>query len=296
MLPPTKYSYVLTEAKRQQFAGMYLLRKMVKEKRNFSIVPEGDDFFLEGTLGWLYSENWVEINVKKGVYQPSEKGREHLKLFEERYQDFLKVFYALRFVSLKETQVAFEYYYSVPEAEFTAFTRDTAWEWEDVRLAAAEYKNMDGLEVVFMSYLNEGQFDKTTCPQGWQFDLHAGLTFAEMVKTANSLLHADQLGNPEVSSEDVLKAIILKCGEVVMMNLHHEEKLRQEREAEQARQAATQVVFRTPQAEAREVVEYRTVVTEEVVVETTCYPVVYYNSYAVDPFYVSPIWYTPWYF
>lgn len=296
MLPPTKYVYVLSEGERQQFAGMFLLRKMVLENLNYGVALFGDDVFLEGTLNWLYSENWVEI--LRGKYVPTSSGREHLKLFEERYQDFLKVFYALRFVSTKNTQAAFRFYYSVPEAEFTAFTQDPAWEWEDLRLAAAELKGLNGLEVVFMSHLNEGQFDNSTSAHGWQFDLHSGLQFVEMVKTANSLLHADQLGNADVSSEDVLKAVILDCGEIVMMNLAHAETLRQQRVAEEARLIAEQAAQRQQaQTQTQRVVEYETVLVPEttyIVVDDR--PITYYDEYRYNPLYISPIWHTPWYY
>lgn len=331
--PPTQYHYTLSPEQQQRFADIYLLRRMINGPLTFDVLLPYNDSFLEPVLTRLMGKGWVTIDTKKALYVPTLAGREPLVKFEQRYYDYLKVYdRPYNSVSLVYGNFSSTYINSFSSKEsILALLREDRWrpylsyfkefiladiwaevandafgiflrledEWEDLRVAVAEFKGLDPLEMVFMSLINEGRFDQGK--DGWQFDLHAGWLFNEVERIANKAVHMDQILADGYTSEQLMQNIII-AGTDLMMQLALQEEQEQQRALEQQRQYEAEQELLARQADANQP-QTETVTTTQVieevsyvtVVEPVYYPYSYYGVYAVDPFYVAPIWYDPWY-
>ncbi|MDP3770624.1 MAG: hypothetical protein Q8R40_06895 [bacterium] len=330
--PPTQYHYTLSPEQQQRFADIYLLRRMINEPLSFKAELPGDDSLLEPILTRLFSKGWVTIDPQKALYVPTQAGREPLKKFEQRYYDYLKIYDApypatslvygdfghthLSSFSSKESffellreerwrpyiNTFHEYMFTNDWAQiwsgaFTTFLN--LEEWEDLRVAVAEYKGLEPLEITFMSLLNEGCFDQPE--RNWKFDLHAGWFFNEVERIANKAMHMDQVIADGWTSAQLMQNIII-AGTELMMTLiaQQEEQERQYAEQQQQYEAeqthlAQQARANAPQTETITTAHVVEEVSYVTVVEPVYYPYSYYSVYAANPFYVAPIWYDPWY-
>jgi hypothetical protein len=141
----------------------------------------------------------------------------------------------------------------------------------DVRVAVADFKGMDPIEIVFLSFLNENRFD---CLAGrWQHYLTGDDVWNGIVEICNTAVSREYL-----EEDDVLLNVIGAGSELALQLI---------KEAEEAladEQANEEVV--------EEVVEET--ITEEYVdvVEEPYYGYDYFHPY-YDPYYVSPIWLVP---
>ena len=336
---PTRYSYRLSDEQQQRFADIFLLRLMINCPLSFPVDLPGDHSFLQPILTRLCVKGWVRIDTRKALYLAAESGRDPLQKFEQRFYDYLKVYnspydaVSLGYGDFGQTYVDFftskEYLVQllneqnparwqpyIPHfsevllaREWTQDVCSAAWkiflnldEWEDLRVAVAEYKGLDPLEIVFMALLQGGHFDQ---PRNiWQFDLASGWFFEEVERIANQNYHLDQLVVPGMTSEELMQNIITKGTGLMMFFI--------EREAEQARQLAAEqaaqqqaVLAAQQQAALQTAPQTQTFVTTttefvpEVVYVPMVQPVYYapdhYNVYIRDPFFVDPIWVDPRY-
>lgn len=328
--PATQYRYTLSPEQQQRFADIYLLRRMINGQEALSVNLQGDDTFLEPILTRLGNKGWITTNTRSAQYVATQAGREPLQKFEQRYYDYLKMYDApypavdlvygdfghtyASFFSSKETlmELVRQDRWRPYMDRFLPFFTGKTWDqkncdaafgtflnlepWEDLRVAVAEYKGLDPLEIIFMSFLNEGKFDQPR--QSWQFDLHSGWFFQEVERVANKAIHRDQVVAEGATSDEIMQNIIIG-GTELMMNI-----LIQQAEAEQ-QYAAEQAITSAQQnpAQPTNTQSVTTTTTETYVEEVVSYvPVVpryysrdYYNVYIADPFYVAPIWVDPWY-
>lgn len=200
--------YTVSDLQKQQFAGIYLLEYMINAPKVFQLMLEDGEEDLESILEWLLVRDLIEIKDQER-YAPTEKGRIALKRFMARYSDFLSFFDVFCAVDLGEGSFAFADYYDFnePEAWRNFIAQDR---WEDLRIAVATYKGIDPVEIVFMSFLNEGRFGRSET--GWEFDLLLGSVWDEILDICNTAITTDQLGweddDGEVSGESVLQDII----------------------------------------------------------------------------------------
>jgi hypothetical protein len=79
--------------------------------------------------------------------------------------------------------------------------------WDDLRLAVAEFKKINPVEFVFLSFVHEGRFD--TRRSGWQFDLVLGSTWAEMIKIADTAVKISDLSY-ECEDERVSGDVVIR--------------------------------------------------------------------------------------
>lgn len=296
-LPATQHHYTLDTARRQQYSGIYLLRRMVNTPVNYSLLLENEDRFLEPILQWLYSENWVNLRRKEQVYAPNASGREHLVVFEQQYHEYLKVFdLPFSAVDTGNGTFAAEHYFSMSDEAYNAYVKQP--NWEDLRVAVAEFKGMNPVDIVFMSFLNEGRLDHASTKNGWQFDLYSGLIFDEILNVCNNSLHADQLETLGIPVD----VVIQQGSQLMVQLLQQEEAITQQRATEAAVEAERQ---RAIEAAQRQQTRYE-VVTETIVEPVTRYryvdtvipvyqPVNSYLVYVDDPYHVSPVFQRPWY-
>ncbi|MDJ0841677.1 MAG: hypothetical protein QNK37_34540 [Acidobacteriota bacterium] len=263
--------YQLPPEKIKDFGTIYLLERMVNGPRSFSVLLEGSDTHLEELLTSLMSKELVDIDARNR-YVPTQKGRRAVTNFMDRYIDFLKNFDCYCAVDLEEGEFAFEEFFEIEdESEWVEYLEQDRW--EDLRVAVAEFKSLDPLEIVFMGFINEERVQDKN--DGWQFDLVLGSLWDDIVKICNSALQAEDLAYEDeegsrVSGEDVLKDV-LKEGADLNLRLRKQE---DEYGSDWAKEDKT-VYAGEPRA------------VPPVPKQPLNYTV--YESYR-DPYYTSPVW------
>ncbi|VAX35360.1 hypothetical protein MNBD_UNCLBAC01-43 [hydrothermal vent metagenome] len=265
--------YQISEERKKEFAGIFVLEYIINRPHEFSILLEGDDKDLETILEWLLVREYVEIKNQES-YIPTPKGRECLKLFLARYSEYLNVFDIYCAVDLESGTFAFKDYFEYENPEdWKKYLNDERW--EDLRIAVATRKKMDPIEIVFMSFIRECRFGKNEA--GWQFDLLLGSIWDEILDICNTALKWEDFGyedeEGEVTASEVIDDIISQGAEL-MVNLHKRE----------ASFANKEIEHDSSDDEEDYVVER---------VEMEEYPYGYYEPY-YDPFYISPLWLAVW--
>lgn len=220
MSPQSNYS--VSEAQKSQFAAIYLLEYMINAPKLFALMLEREEEDLEPILEWLLVRDLIQIK-DEARYTPTEKGREALKRFMKRYSDFLTFFDVFSAVDLEEGSFAFADYFDYDDQSqwFRNLNQDR---WEDLRIAVAAYKGIDPVEIVFMSFVNEGRFGRNET--GWAFDLLLGSVWDEILEICNSAISVEQLSwesdDGPVPGEDVIQDILTQ-GLALVQELHQRE-------------------------------------------------------------------------
>jgi hypothetical protein len=218
------------------------------------------------------------LNKNDKEYIPTEKGRQYLENFLNKYYEFLKIFDIFCAVDLGTGEFAFSKFYDMNDEEWKPFLNNSRF--SDVRVAVAEFKKLDAVEIVFMSFLNEKKFD---CSQrGWQADLILDDKWNEILNICNTAI-------PLVDLEDdgVIENIVTRGNETMKLLAQIESKLdeaefegnQHEHESDESETITTETV--------EETVEYVPVIDGPV------YGYGYWDNYYADPYYMSPFWYTP---
>ena len=204
-------AYAIDDARKKQFAGVYLLEYMATQKKTFSLLLPRDEEPLEEVLEWLLVRDYVRI-VDDSHYAVATAGENELKAFAKRYVNYLTHFDIYSAVDLEAGEFAFSSYFS--------FETDDGWNtylederWEDLRIAVAAHREMDPVEIVFMNFLQEKRFGRDQ--SGWQFDLLLGSVWDEILEICANSLHANELGfesdEGPVSGETVIEDIIAQA-------------------------------------------------------------------------------------
>lgn len=216
----TRKQFTISEEQKKQYAGLYLLDYMVTESYTFPLLLEEDDTDLEPVLEWLLTKDYIGI-IDNERYEQTVNGKAALSLFMTRYKEYLKTFDIFSAVDLETGEFAF--------ASCDEFKNETEWrnflnneQWDDLRVAVADYRDMDPVEVVFMSFINENRFGRNET--GWQFNLLLGTVWDEILEIANTAIRWQELGwedeQGNVRAEDVIQDIINQGTEI--MNRIHE--------------------------------------------------------------------------
>ena len=259
--------YRLLEKDRLKFISLVLLNEIIQFQHYFLVKAVGEDHYLEIFLKEMVGKGLLRIDKDK--YVPTDKGREELVALYDKYYEFLKFFDIFCAVDLSEGEFAF----SRINDDFT----DEDWNnyinqerFSDVRVAVADFKGLNPLEIVFMSFLNENRFDCTS-PK-WQNVLTGSEIWGEIENICNTAVSVDYL-----KEEGVIENV-LKAGTELALGL-----IKQAEEAEQNDLDASQEEIVTEEIITEEVEEYVDVVT------MPSYGYSYWDPYW-DPYYVSPIW------
>lgn len=267
--------YSVTEEQKKQFASIYVLNYMINTPKSFPVFLEGRNEDLEPVLEFMMMHDYIEIKDEKS-YIPSQKGRTVLEKFAKRYSDFLANFDIYCAVDLEKGEFAFERYLDfIDDGDaWNEYLSDERW--EDLRIAVAIYKKIDPVEVVFMSFINEGRFGKQ--PEGWQFDLLLGSVWEEIVDICNAALKVEDLGYEDdegkVTGEEVIMDIIETAADINIQLLEEAKKM----DLEMAAQIETDDDGDDDYYVDR--VEYE-------IIEPRIY-----ERYR-DPYYVNPVWLVP---
>ena len=210
--------FKVSEEQKIRFAGLYLLEYMINTPHAIPIFLDGNDEDLETILEWLHARSFIQIRNNE-KYIPTPDGRRLLEKFMARYSEYLTMFDIFGSVDLEQGEFAFERYNDFKtNEEWTEFLENSRW--DDLRIAVADFKQMDPVEIVFMSFVNEKRFGRDG--SGWQFDLLLGSVWDKILEICNSAILWQDLGykddQGEVSAEDVMTDII-EQGTKIMLNL-----------------------------------------------------------------------------
>ncbi|MBN1482548.1 hypothetical protein EH223_10925 [candidate division KSB1 bacterium] len=215
-------SYTLSEEQKKRFAGLYLLEYMINTPHAIPIFLDDNDKDLEPVLEWLMMKGYIQI-LHDEKYIPHPNGRKELEKFLARYSEYLTMFDIFCAVDLQAGEFAFSRYFDfATDAEFQDYLDDERW--DDLRVAVADFKEMNPVEIVFMSFISEKRFGRNQ--SGWQFDLLLGSVWDEILHICNTALQWQQLGYEDeegyISAEEVI-ADIIRQGMDIMLTLLAEE-------------------------------------------------------------------------
>lgn len=251
--------FILTKEKKRIYIIAFLLDQMTKQ--DFNVMLEGHNSFLEPFFVDMLASNLVEI--VDDIYIATEKGTEIAYNHMDKYSEFLKFYDIFCAVDLENGGFAFSkiFDFETDDEWFDYLNQDN---WSDVRIAVSEFKKIDPIEIVFLSFLNEGRFN-TDDNKNWQFDLVSDIIWDEMLEVCNTAITLEDL-----LVDDAIQDIIKQGSEIVLVNLKEDNR----RKLEEIKMNATEDEYE------EEVVFVR----EEIV---------YYEEY-YDSYYVSPCWLWYW--
>jgi hypothetical protein len=260
-------AYELLEKDKDRFISLVLLNEIINQQVYPPVKVTGEDVYLDHHLKVMLSKGLLEVN--DGAYVPTPLGRTELETFYAKYSEYLKLFDIFCAVDLQSGTFAFE------EINNPAFD-DDRWadflsndRFSDVRVAVAQFKGIDPIEIVFMSFLTENRFEVGA--ERWQHNLTGNDVWNEIIDICNTAINKEYL-----DQDGVLENVVKQGAEIAL------ELLKQAEEADNGDDDTL--------CWPEEVTE----VTEEYVevVEMPTYGYDYYDSY-YDPYYVSPIWLVP---
>lgn len=286
MTTTTQKAIDITLNKRNECIGIALLDMLANgQNADSPVFVTNADTPLKRAIQLLFDQGFVSADTRNNLYVVTEKGREKVVKFRLRRVEYLKVYDIFSYVDLGTGEFAFSKYHDFSDEEWRVYTGEKRW--EDVRMAVAEFKKMDPVDIVFTCIVAEDRFLN---PETWVADLSlTSPLWSEIAGICNNNLHQDSFGYAKdgvtYSSEEVLGEII-RQGKAIMDQIEEREKKIQE-EAEQNESVNSEVVTTT------ETVTTETTVTEEV--DSLVSNPYWYNLYD-DPYYVSPIWVTPFFF
>ncbi|MFV2013834.1 MAG: hypothetical protein ACC656_00255 [Candidatus Heimdallarchaeota archaeon] len=269
--------FKITESDKQYYTAILLLDNMINRQFYYSVL--GDFKYLDDAFAKLLAAD--RIKLVDNEYVPNVKGREFLQQFMAKYYDYMKMYDVFCGVDTETGEFAFSQYYEINigdepgvEAEtWTDYLHDERF--LDLRVAVAEFKKLNPVELVFMSFINEDSFDVEK--DGWEFDVYSGLYWDKIVDIANGSL---TLKLVQEAGHDM--EMIIKAGTDVIIALNKIEK-----EIAQEIVAAKEEFDDEDEEYVAETVEYVEIIEEPY------YDDYYFDAY-YDPFYVSPVW-DPWY-
>lgn len=213
-------SLSISKEERTKLIEKLLLYKIGVEKQQFSILLQGDYEPLEKPLTAMLGKELVQIE-NDSHFVLAKKGEYLLKEFQEQYNNYLNYYDVFCAVDLERGEFAFASYKDFGEEDkqkWNAFIASPRF--SDLRIAVAEYKGENVVEVLFLFLLNDGYFSEEKQNSGWPFELVLGSFWDEMNKIYQKSIDYRDLGymdedGEKISFEDVLNDIIYQGEELL---------------------------------------------------------------------------------
>jgi len=256
--------YIFDEDKKQLYCALIILDAIVDKGAIFSEHLSGDDIQLSFIFDRMVEKELLVI--ENHDYVVAQKGTELINNFYDRYQEFLRLYDIYCAVDLAAGEFAFDKILDMPEEEFQEYVKDKRW--DDLRIAVCEFKKIDPMQMVFMSFLREGRVDIEA--HGWQTLLLKGKIWADVVEICVKAVSLEDLAKTDKTPDDQIKNIV-SMGTDLLKNLLQKEK--EMKEAELKEETESETV---------------TTITEEITVIDD--DMNYYDPYWDDPYYASPCW------
>lgn len=257
--------YQVLESDKFKYISLVLLNEIINFQHYFNVRSTGEEIFIERYLRFMYDKGVLAI--EKGKYIPTEAGRGELVNLYAKYNEFLKLYDIFCAVDLERGEFAFSYdNEEISDADYDALLKEERF--SDIRVAVAEFKGINPMEMVFLSFLNEGRFDVGV--GRWEYALTGDAVWNEIEDILNSAITVEYL-----TEDNVLENVIREGSAIALELIKNSEAYEDEDDEE---------VY-----EDDEVVEYMEFVE---IVEMPYYEYEYYEPY-YDPYYISPIWAVP---
>jgi len=176
------------------------IEKEMEENEKFRIniaLVEKDEEVIEPLLKFMEERSILTVG-EDNFYQPTKKGRELYCQLVEQLETYIIHFDVFAYVDLEK-------------GEFGDAKEDLLEgnQWSDLRVAVAEFKEINPFRVVFLAMLSEEKFYENT---DWKFDLGLGTLFDEFEQIVKDQLGIDDLSYEDqdgiVSGEDVIMDVI----------------------------------------------------------------------------------------
>jgi hypothetical protein len=247
-----------------KFRGILILNELIRNNRVFPLIGTSDDKIIDPLLISLVSKGLLEVT--KTNYIATQKGKDNLTLFYRRYFEVVKMFQVYSAVDTEHGVFAYEKYWDMSGDEFDVYLNQD--HWEDCRIAVAEFKKIDPVEMVFMSFLSENRIDLASTE--WRFNLMSNMIWDEIIEICSLALHLEDL-----QEGDAIIVLTEEGAKLTVNLLEQEAKLKAQDDAANLEQQQQEEVVTTT--------------TEIETIEEEYYDPYYYTPY-YDPYYVSPIW------
>jgi len=288
-----RQAYVLKENQMETLTAVVILDSLTKNPQKYQLSYPPEMQRLDNILTWMYTSDLIRIDKQAGntpCYAFTEKGQTLLDNFRQKFKEFIEFFDVFCLFDISSLEFAFASYDALNVEDWHELKSQERF--KDLRIAVAEFKNIDPIEIVFMNFLNSGRID--TESELWELSLLDGSYWTEILEICNTAFHWYELGNNDVEARANTEFMINKGNEVVRQLLLNEE-ARAQQTALQEKIEANRL---TQQAQANTTTtqntqSYETVVVEEVIEERVVSSVEYYDPYFYDPYYVSPCWAVP---
>ncbi len=274
--------YKLTSEQKKYFSSVLIMDIIINDNVIFPVTLSDKEANLEPFLIYMLEKDFLDVT--RDGYKPTKKGRDMLTNHKEKLTEFRAIYKIYSAVDLGKGEFAYSRYFDFDtDDEFIKFINEP--QFEDMRVAVCEFKNINPLEVIFLEMIDSGMFPLEG--EKWVDELINSPNWEKIVSIANDNIHVEQLeekddnGNVTATGEDVMK-LILKEGAKVSTEL-----LKRQQEIDGAAQGENNTEEETLE-------ETTTTTTEVEYVDCPYYDYSYYNIY-YDPYYVSPCWGMYWY-
>jgi len=230
MIAPIQPTHCLSEERLTFFKSLLLLERIESRSYPLPVDLDGEaDHLLAPLVQSMLGSQWLRKfhSAKAGglVYRATRMGLIQLERFYQRYIEFLNIFGVFAAVDLSSGEFAFADYYSMEEEEWEDYISSDCW--SDVRVAVAEFKEVDPFEVIFMAFLHEGRYD--FLDGNWQKELTSGQTWDEIEEVVAESVTLDQLsclyqGHSLTSNAEDMMCDIIKRGVEINVKLWQNER------------------------------------------------------------------------
>ena len=252
--------YIFDQNKKELLTSILILDSIDKGASYISNLQRPEIQKLKPIFDRMIIGDLLYINDEH-IYFITKRGYELLDNFYDRYNEFIKFYDIFCAVDLTRGEFAFEKIFDMSDDEFGFYITDPRW--EDLRVAVCQFKKIDPLQMIFISFFKEGRID--VFQPGWVDVLEN--CWDEILNIANSAISMETL-----MVDDQIKNITER-GSILLKNLLEQEQ------------------FINEDSEIITTTTTTTTVEENVVDDDYVYdPLVYYTPYYYDPFYISPCW------
>ncbi|MBN1961162.1 MAG: hypothetical protein JW841_09460 [Deltaproteobacteria bacterium] len=213
---------MIDEQVRVQYAALYLLWLIKTPEINATaLIAQGEEL-LEPVLKWLVEKEYVKI-ADNNILHSTAEGADIVAQFEQRYHHFLRDYDVFCAVDLEAGEFAVSFYDSFDDRD--------SWEellaqerWDDLRLAVAEDEGIDGLEIVFMSFIQDGRYGLNS-KEHWDYDRLLGSVWDEIAEVCSNAITVSDLGYEDESGEyisgEVVIADIIQQGRAILRQVQN---------------------------------------------------------------------------
>ncbi|MBI2601655.1 MAG: hypothetical protein HYW48_01250 [Deltaproteobacteria bacterium] len=204
-------TFIVNSDSRLQYTGLYVLKEMEEEQHIFTPDLEDDELVLEPVLNWLREMGYIYLDDTR-EYKLSHRGKEHVHSFLNRYAAFIEEFDIFCGVDLKSLEFAVSHYHKFQDSlDWYAFLEDERW--LDLRVAVAEFKGLDAIEIVFMSFIHENRFGRNT--HGWCYEHLLGSIWDEIQTVCNNSVRLKSmscdLDGQRIPGEQIMVKLLQLC-------------------------------------------------------------------------------------